>query len=284
MKSRLPIFIASSLLFVGVGMHAQTASRLYRLSDGVQVSEISSSEGDLRDSLGLGGPAVENSYMALRLFFDGSGAIDLYSKSGRGLELEKFAWAPDSLAVAEYEAGGDFFDEGQTLGLGGIALFDGENVVRLVATKGRTARVETTSKGSFAEIVSRGVLCGGESVDVSVRIDVSTKKRDAWVTAKVLNGVKVRFVTGVACPDTQTAKTGKGVISLWGKGSCSGREVSFGVGMFYPEGVFGTPERADGMMRIISKPSTQVSFKIVAASSLEAELNSARRFETYMGF
>ena len=58
---RLSIFIAASLLLSGAGMQAQTASSLYRLSDGVQVSEISSSQGNLRDSLGLGGPAVENS-------------------------------------------------------------------------------------------------------------------------------------------------------------------------------------------------------------------------------
>ncbi|MGN1046210.1 MAG: DUF4861 family protein, partial [Candidatus Cryptobacteroides sp.] len=283
MMRRLPIFITASLLLACAGMQAQTASRLCRLSDGEQVSEISSTLGNLRDSLGLGGPAVENSYMGLRLFFDDSGAIDLYSKSGRGLELEKYAWAPDSLAVAEYEAGGDFLDEGQTLGLGGIALFDGEKMVRLVATQGRSARVGTTSKGSFAEIVSKGVLCCGESVDVLVRVDVSTKKRDAWVTARVLNGEKVRFVTGLTCPQGQAAKTGKGVISVWGKGRQPWREVSVGLGLFYSEGVFGTPERADGMMRIISKPSTQIGFRVVGASSLEAELNSARRFETYMG-
>lgn len=264
-------------------MSAQTTSRLSRLADGVQVSEISSSGGNLRDSLCLGGPAVENSYMALRLFFDDSGAIDLYSKSGRGLELEKYAWAPDSLAVAEYGAGGDFFDEGRTLGIGGIALFDGENVVRLTATSGRSARVGTSSKGSFAEIVSRGILCSGESVDVSVRIDVSTKKRDAWVTARVLNGVRVCFVTGLTCPEGQNARTDKGVISVWGKGVPPERGVSVGTALLYSEAVFGAPEKTEGMMRIISKPSTQISFRVVAASSLEAELNSARRFETYIG-
>ncbi len=283
MMERLSIFIAASLLLSGAGMQAQTASSLYRLSDGVQVSEISSSQGNLRDSLGLGGPAVENSYMGLRLFFDDSGAIDLYSKSGRGLELEKYAWAPDSLAVAEYGAGGDFLDENLGLGFGGIALYDGENIVRLVATQGRTARVGTSAKGSFAEIVSRGVLCSGASLDVLVRIDVSTKKREAWVTAKVLNGVKVRFVSGLPCQEGLTSKTGKGVISLWGKSRQTSREVLLGMGLFYSEGVFGAPERTDGMMRIISKPSTQVSFRVVAASSLEAELNSARRFENYMG-
>lgn len=264
-------------------IQAQTAACLYRLADGVQVSEISSTTGNLRDSLGLGGPAVENSYMGLRLFADDRGAIDLYSKSGRGLEIEKYAWNPDSLAVAEYSAGGDFFDEGLTLGLGGIALFDGEKIVPLVAAQGRTARVGTSAKGSFAEIVSKGVLCSGESVDVSVRIDVSTKKRDAWVTARVLNGVKVCFVTGVACPQEQSAKTARGVISIWRKGRCQNREIAVGTGLFFPEGVFGAPEKVDGMMRIVSKPSSQVSFRIVGASSLEAELNSARRFETYMG-
>ena len=109
------------------------------------------------------------------------------------------------------------------------------------------------------------------------------KKREAWVTAKVLNGVKARFVSGLPCQEGLTSKTGKGVISLWGKSRLTSREVMLGMGLFYSEGVFGAAERTDGMIRIISKPSTQISFRVVAASSLEAELNSARRFENYMG-
>lgn len=276
--------ISLVLILLGSRIFAQTACRLCRL-DGIQTEEITSVNPDMRDSLLLGGPAVENSYMGLRIFFDDSGIIDLYSKSGRGLELEKYAWKPNPSDAEEAGAGGDFFDETGTLGIGGIALWDGEKIIPLAAAGGRTARAVTSPKGSYVELVSKGVSCAGDTLDVSVRIDVSTRKRDAWVTVRTLNGVKARFVTGVAYSGRQTVKTSKGIISVWGVNSEDfyGRVVPVGTGLVYSPGVFGIPEKTDKMVRIISKPSTQVSFRLVAASSLEAELNSARRFETYIG-
>ena len=73
---------------------AQTAKSLFLKSDGKQVTKIFSELGNEYKTVGHHGPAVENAYMALRIYFNDSGAIDVYSKTGRGMELEKYGWYP----------------------------------------------------------------------------------------------------------------------------------------------------------------------------------------------
>lgn len=263
---------------------AQTASSLFRISDNVQDREIVSDKADMYDEVGHHGPAVENQYMALRLYFNDSGAIDVYSKSGRGLELMKYGWYPDSTAIADDGAGCDYYVVGGTLGLGGIALWDGEKEVRLAAYGGRTARVGNTSKGSFAELVSYGVPYCGDSVDIMIRVDVSGKTRIARVTAKCLNGRKVAFVTGVNYHDGTAVEFSDGCIYTWGvhPQDVSEAPVPVGAGMFFSKGTFSSPEKTGDMVRIISRPCTQISTRIVAASTREAELNSLKRFSAFM--
>jgi len=286
MKCRF-LYIFPVLSFVlpawTTGLSGQTASSLFRLCDSVRVSEIVSDKADMYDEIGHHGPAVENQYMALRLYFNDSGAIDVYSKSGRGLELEKYGWYPDSAAVADSGAGRDDYVVGNTLGLGGIALWDGEKVVRLAAANGRTARAGDTSKGSFAEIIAYGVPYCGDSVDISVRIDVSAKDRTARITAECLNGRKVSFLTGINCHEGQTVAYSDGYICTWGvHPSGYVNPIPVGAGMFFSKGAFSAPMKTDVMVRIISKPCTRVCTRVVAASVREAELNSAKRFSNFM--
>lgn len=264
---------------------AQTAKSLFWKKDKVQVSEIVSENADLYKQVGHHGPAVENTHMALRLYFNDSGSIDVYSKSGRGMELEKYGWYPDSLAMAE-GAGCDEYRVGKTVGLGGIALWDGEKEVKLVATKGRTARVGDTPKGSFAEIIAYGVEYMGDKVDISIRIDMTRKSRIAKITARELSGKKVCFLTGVNFHEGERVRCSDESISVWGihPADVSAHPIPIGAGMFYPKGVFATAVVTDDMVRIVSKPVSHVSTKVLAASVKEAELNNAKRFEQFMGF
>ena len=274
-----------SMLSGGFDASSQTAKSLFWKKDRIQVEEIVSEKADQYTKVGHHGPAVENTYMALRIYFNNSGAIDVYSKTGRGRELEQYGWYPDSLAQAEYGAGCDEYMVGKTVGLGGIALWDGENEVRLVATKGRTARVGDTSRGSFAEMIAYGVSYKGELVDISIRIDMNRKSREALITAKELNGKKVQFLTGVNYHKGESVKYGEKCISVWGihPADVSTEPVPIGAGMFFSKSVFKTVEKTENMVRIISRPSSQVCTRVVAASTKEAELNSARRFDAYMG-
>lgn len=284
MKNRqLYVIVIMAVMFsMADSALAQTAKSLFWRSDSLQVAEIVSDTGDQYRKVGHHGPAVENSHMALRIYFNDSGAIDVYSKSGRGMELERYLWYPTLQQQESASAGVDAYIVGKTVGLGGISLWDGEKEVKLVATKGRTARVGDTKKGAFAEMVAYGVEYKGEMVDVSIRVDVADKSRDAVVTAKVLSGQKVQFLTGVNFHEGQKVSCGEEYICVWGAHPAKEVSMPIGAGLLFSAKEFPILEKAEDMVRIISDPESEVSTKIISASTKEAELNSAKRFETYM--
>ncbi len=261
---------------------AQTATSLFWCSDSLQVNEIVTEPGDCYGKVGHHGPAIENSHMILRIHFDDTGAIDVYSKSGRGMELENYQWYPSAQAQDNSGAGRDGYIVGNTVGLGGIALWDGEKEVRLVATKGRTARVGETRKGSFAEMIAYGVSYKGDLVDIMIRIDVTGNSREAKITASELSGRKVCFLTGINFHEGQKVTCGENYISVWGMHPAEEASLPIGAGMFFPEKSFKNVEKTENMVRIISEPVSRISTSIIAASTLEAELNNLKRFEAYM--
>ena len=62
----------------------------------------------------------------------------------------------------------------------------------------------------------------------------------------------------------------------------SSRPVPVGAGMFFRKGDFQQVDRTDDMVRLVSVPASKIRTRVVAASSKEAELNNAKRFEAYM--
>lgn len=279
------LHLTFAVLFCALfSMDAQTSVSLFWRSDSLQVSEIVSDVGNQYKKVGHHGPAVENSHMALRIYFNDSGAIDLYSKSGRGMELDEYKWYPSPEKQEELGLGCDEYRVGKTVGLGGIALWDGEKEVKLVASKGRTARVGKTKKGAYAEMIAYGVEYKGETVDVSIRIDMTDKDRVARITATELSGKKVSFLTGVNFHEGQRVVVEDEYVSVWGvhPADVSQSPIPIGAGMFFAPKLFSTVEKTDNMVRLISKPASEISTRVVAASTKEAELNSARRFEAYM--
>lgn len=279
------LFLSTLLAFVACLIsEAQTAHSLFWRSDSLQIAEIASETGNQYKKVGHHGPAVENSHMALRIYFNDSGAIDVYSKSGRGMELLQYKWYPTVVEQTDHGAGCDEYRVGKTIGLGGIALWDGEKEVKLVATAGRTARVGETKKGSYAEMIAYGVEYMGGKVDVSIRIDVSQKERVATVTATELSGKKVQFLTGVNFHEGQKVVYDEDHISVWGihPADVSAAPIPIGAGMFYSAKMFPLVEKTGDMVRLISKPASEVKTRIVSASTKEAELNTLKRFEAYM--
>lgn len=282
----LTIFMAVAAVssFAQSMQTARTAHSLFWRTDSLQVDEIVTGTENQYRKIGHHGPAVENSHMALRIYFNDSGAIDVYSKSGRGMELLQYLWYPTAQEQAELGVGCDEYRVGKTVGFGGIALWDGEKEVKLVATKGRTARVGDSKKGSYAEVIAYGVAYMGDMVDISIRIDVTSKSRIAVITASELSGKKVQFLTGVNYHEGQQVSYGDDYISIWGihPADVSTAPIPLGSGMFYSSKTFPTIEKTADMVRIISKPASKVQTKVIAASTKEAELNTAKRFEAYM--
>ena len=282
MNSR--IITALFFFIVPVLAQAQTASSLFLRADSLQVKEIVAETADMYKKVGHHGPAVENSHMALRIYFNNSGAIDLYSKNGRGMELLKYKWYPTEKDQEENGAGCDEYMVGKTVGFGGIALWDGESEVKLVATGGRTARVGDTSKGSYAEMIAYGVPYKGDTVDISIRIDMFAKKREATVTATELSGKKVQFLTGVNYHEGERVSMGEGWASVWGvhPANVSTDPKPVGAAILYTAKKFESVTKTENMVRLVSFPASSVSTKLIGASTKEAELNSAKRFEAYV--
>lgn len=279
------IFILITFFSAGTVSEAQTATSLFWKKDKVQVKEIVSEEAVQYKTVGHHGPAIENSHMALRIYFNDSGAIDVYSKRGRGMELLKYLWYPTTEDQEQLNAGCDEYRVGKTVGLGGIALWDGEKEVKLKATKGRTARVGETKKGAYAEMIAYGIEYMGDTVDISIRIDMRNDKRTATVTATELNGKKVLFLTGVNYHEGESIEYGEDYISVWGihPADVSASPIPIGAGMSFAKNDFTPVEKTDNMLRIISsKPVSKIRTTVISASTKEAELNTASRFHAYM--
>jgi hypothetical protein len=189
------------LLSLGIGSAVQAENRtdtsLFMKPDSsAYQTEIQSKSGDLYVSIGHHGPAVENEWMALRIYFDQKGAIDVYNKAKPGLELKEYRWYPDA-EKQKAGAGADYYKVGKTIGLGGVRLWDGKKVVMLHPVSMRTAKVVKKEDSSVMEMISEGVPYKGRKVDILVRVTVKSGVRFANVEAEVLNGGPVQFVTGI---------------------------------------------------------------------------------------
>ena len=282
MKKSMLVIVLCSISYLT--LDAQTAHSLFWKRDSLQVNEIVSEVGNQFNQVGQHGPAVENSHMALRIYFNDSGAIDVFSKTGGQMELLKYNWYPPKAIRNNLDVSNDHYIVGKTVGLGGIALWDGEKEVKLVATTGRTARAGSTKKGSYAEMIAYGVEYKGVLVDISIRIDVDRKHREAYISATELNGQKVQFLTGVNCHEGQTILTGKGYIGVWGahKGDKAPVPVEIGAGLWFKSKDFSPAAKVGDMVRIISKPCSVIKTTVVASSTKETELNTVEKFEKYI--
>ena len=213
---KLSFMIALLFCFTCFGQN-NTDTSLYMKSEKITyLTDIGSESGDLYKTIGHHGPAVENEWMALRIYFSDKVAIDVYSKAKPGLELKKAQWYPTPAQQKE-GWGADYYKVASTVGLGGVKLWDGEKIVPLNPVSNRLARVGKTDTTSWMEMISRGVPYKGKKVDILVRVTVFSGKREAKVEAFSLNGDKVQFVTGINYFKDFQTKKGTNYIAVWGK-------------------------------------------------------------------
>lgn len=110
------IFIIS--IIIQTQAQNKTEVSLFMRADSIQQTEISAESGDLYSSIGHHGPAIENEWMALRIYFSQKAAIDVYSKAKPQLELRGKGWYPTANEQKE-GWGADYYKVGETVGLGG---------------------------------------------------------------------------------------------------------------------------------------------------------------------
>ena len=277
------ILSAFVLLLCCLSLRAQqhTFFSQFRKTDSLQVAELWSPQDNEYRQIGHHGPAVENQYMALRFYYDGRGAIDVYNKSGLvDDELGKWHWYPSAEAQAEQGAGCDEYYVGKTFGLGGVRLWDGEKEIRLDATAGRRSVVGRRGNSVFMEMTAYGVEYKGDKVDIAVRVDMFDGSRWANVSARELNGKKVQFATGVNYHSGSIASWGRDYIAVWGShpADVSKSPQAIGGALRFSSRKFSEVEDTGKTFRIISNPASSISTSIASASVKESELCDAVKF------
>jgi len=271
-------FLVNSIILTAQN---QTDISLFLKTDSSKyLSEVSSEDGDLFSRLGHHGPAVENEWLGFRFYFDKRVAIDVYSKQKRGLELKKAKWYPTPAQQKE-GWGADYYKAGNTVGLGGIRLWNGEKAIFLNPVAKRTAKVTKEGITSCMELLSEDIPYKGRKVDILVRLTVFSGVREAKVEVFALCDEPVQFVTGINYHPGQTVKTADNYIITWGlhPEDVAADKVEIGAAILFDPEKFENSLDDGNQKLLISNPAKKLEYWITSASEKEQEINSLMKFE-----
>ena len=282
MKNLYILFLVFILNGLTYAQNMTDVSLKWKNSD-KQEKSISSETGNLYDKLSHHGPAIENEWIGLRLYFDKKVAIDVYNKTHAHLELAAAEWYP-TVEQQKEGWGADQYKVGNTVGLGGVRMWDGEKAVMLDPVKMRTARVAKEANISYMEMLSEGVPYQGDSIDILVRVTVFSGFRAGKVEAFALCDKPVQFLTGINYhPGTKTEE-GNNFICTWGihPEDVAAFQVAIGAGIIYNPDDFKSVKKGELEYQMISKPTKYLSTWITSSSEKESELNSMDKFVDYL--
>lgn len=279
------IFLPLFALITGLAFSQnKTDVSLFMKDDpGHLLSEVYSESGDMYQTLGHHGPAIENEYLGFRIYFDRKAAIDVYSKTRPGLELKDAAWYP----TPEQQANGwgaDYYKVGQTVGLGGIRLWDGEKVIPLDPVSGRYARVQKEGTVSFLELLSKGVPYKEGEVDILVRVTVYSGIRNAKVEAFALCDDAVQFVTGINYHEGQKLVVQDNYIAAWGlhPEDVASEKLEIGAAILFNLADFVQKKDDRTQKLLISGPTKQLECWISSTNAKEPEINTLEAFVEFI--
>jgi len=279
------LFIICTTIFYSSILFAQNKTDIslkWKDSDKPEASIVSET-GDLYNQLSHHGPAIENEFLGLRLYFNNKCAIDVYNKTRPGLELEAGGWYPTPEQQQE-GWGADQYKVGNTVGCGGVRLWDGEKVVFLDPVRKRTASVRKEANISYMEMLSEGVPYKGDSIDILVRVTVFSGIREAKVEAFALCDQPVQFLTGINYhPATQT-KEGANYICTWGihPEDVAAFQLAIGAAIIYNPSDFESINKEEKEYQLISKPAKYLETWISSSCEKEQELNTFEKFIEYL--
>jgi len=248
------------------------------------LDEVSSKSGDLYTTIGHHGPAVENDWMAIRIYFDHKAAIDIYSKTRPGLELRQARWYP-TVEQQKNGWGADYYKVGKTVGLGGIRLWDGTKMIELNPVTNRTARVVKEKTTSYMEMLSQGVPYKGRAVDILVRVTVYSELREAKVEAFALTDLPVQFVTGINYHKGEEVQQYDGLVATWGihPEDVAAEPTKLGAAIIFNPSDYVDKQDDGTQILLISKPCKQVKIWISSTIEKEKELNTMEKFLHSLG-
>ncbi|MFC2090556.1 DUF4861 family protein [Bacteroidota bacterium] len=278
MKGFITFFLL--LLFsAGYSQHKTSASMYLNSNKNQQLDSVYSKSGDLYQKLGHHGPAIENQWYGLRLYFNKKTAIDVYSKAKPGLELLKKKWYP-SRKEQFIGWGADYYKVGNTVGLGGIKLWNGEGVTDLNPVIGRSAWVFSEMDSSYLIMLSEGVPYLNTTIDIYIRVIVYADSRLAKVEAWTKNGEPVQFVTGINYFKDLKIKNEDSYIATWGihPEDVAAEKKEIGAAIILNQSDMDQIIDDGNQYLYITKPVSKISFSISSANEREPEINSYDRF------
>jgi hypothetical protein len=250
-----------------------------------QESEITSETGDLYRKLAHHGPAVENEWLGLRLYFDHKVAIDVYNKTRPGLELAEAGWYPTQEQQKE-GWGADQYKVGSTVGLGGVRLWDPvkKESVFLNPVSKRTARVTKEANISHMEMLSEGIPYMGDTIDVLVRVTVFSGQREAKVEAFALSDKPVHFLTGINYHDKTETLQKDNFICTWGihPEDVAAFQLNIGAALIYNPVDFEKVTKEEKQYQLVSKPTKYLSTWVTSACEKEKEFSNMKDFVKYV--
>ncbi|HJX71230.1 MAG TPA: DUF4861 family protein [Bacteroidales bacterium] len=278
MKYSLSLCLAIISIGLVSAQNLTDISLKWKNSDKQEVS-ISSETGDLYNQLSHHGPAIENEWLGLRIYFDYKCAIDVYNKTQARLELAGAEWYPTP-EQQENGWGADQYKVGNTVGLGGVRLWDGEKVVYLDPVRKRTARVVKEATISFMEMLSEGIPYKGDSIDILVRVTVFSGIREAKVEAFALCNKPVQFLTGINYHQETQTRQGDHYICTWGihPEDVAAFQLAIGAGIIFDPDDFEQVRKSEKEYQLISKPAKYLKTWINSASERDQDLNSMEKF------
>ncbi len=284
MKSLILTFALIVVLTLTSVAQNLTDTSLFLRKDSVYTNEIQEASGDLYRSIGHHGPAIENEWLALRLYFNNkAAAIDVYNKQNPGLELKSAKWYP-SAEEQKNGLGADYYKAGSTLGLGGVRLWDGENVVVLAPVSNRIVRVKKEGCISQMEMLSKDVPYKGKKVDILVRVTAYSGIREMRVEAFALTDEDVQFVTGVNYHKGQKIDKTKSYVISWGyhPEDVAAEKIKVGAAVVInPDNYEDTLD--DGKQQLfITKPTKYTSHWVTSTIEKDKELGTFKAFQKYV--
>ena len=272
-----------SLVIQGFAQNKTDVSVFLKKDKNTYLTEVESKSGNMFHKVGHHGPAIENQWYALRIYFNKTGAIDVYSKAKPGLELRDKKWYP-SKKEQQNGSGADYYKVGKTFGLGGIGLWDGEKVIQLNPVLKRTARVNQNNENAVMEMLSEGVPYMGKTVDILVRVTVYSDKREAKVEAISQTNELVQFVTGINYYKETEMDKSENYIATWGihPEDVAAEKVKVGAAIIFSKDDFQEQTDDGKQVLLISKPTKQLQTEITSANAREAEINTFEKFKKTM--
>jgi unsaturated chondroitin disaccharide hydrolase len=166
------------------------------------------------------GMGWESETYAWRLYFDARNAIDLYGKRRPGLLLDLFA-APEYDYHAESPFGRDVYKNGDAIGIGSVAAWDGRALVKVADVDKREWRVAASGPvRSVAELRYHGWSVAGRRLELVSRITQWAGERGFTHRVEVSGGEVPVLVTGLPVkPGLEPIRDRQGGVSIlatWG--------------------------------------------------------------------